>query len=166
MDRAYQGEAPEPRWGVRGKLMMATAHMTAAMGGVGKTQLEIMLAQSIAAGPGGGRALSRFHGGEILAEGRAVLITAQDDEAMIHLRLQSLGLCRPPRLCIYPVIGTGGKLTLFRQDRDGRVEPTDQFYWLRDELAQIPELVFVGIDPLQSFAPVGLDKDNDVSAKT
>jgi hypothetical protein len=159
MTAAYRGDAPEPDWIVQDTLMRSTASLLAAMGGVGKTQMLLRLAHAIAAGPGGGRSIPRFQGGEILAEGTAVLITAQDSQGAIHRRLRSAGLPDTERLIAYPLVSAGGPMHLFRKTRDGEFETTSEYQWLRDELARLPSLQFVGIDPLQSFCPIDITTD-------
>jgi hypothetical protein len=162
MDAAYIGAVPEPDWLVRGKIIRSTASMVAAMGGVGKTQSLLRLCHAVAAGTRG-RSAHTYQGGEILAEGRAVLVTAQDSRHAIHRRLERAGLPQTPRLIVYPLTNAGGPMHLFRRNQhSGDFAPTDEFLWLEEELSRLDNLQLISFDPLQSFCPI--DITTDVSA--
>jgi hypothetical protein len=57
----------------------------------------------------------------------------------------------------------GGPLPLFVSTRDG-LQTTPEWDMLCDQLAGVPDLKLVGLDPLSTFAQAELDADNNAAA--
>jgi hypothetical protein len=60
---------------------------------------------------------------------------------------------------VVPLPNAGGPLPLFVNTRDG-VQLSSEWFMLRRQLASVPDLKLVVLDPLGTFAQVDLDADN------
>ena len=161
----FAGLPPERRWLIGDVIPLGTPSMLAAFGGIGKSMLALRLALEVACGgldQEGGEPI-RILGGEVVARGSAVIITAEDDAAEVHRRLHALDpddrrLEQPDRLIIVPLPDLGGIMTLLQGGYDG-AKLTDEFTELSRQLREIPDLRLVVFDPLQAFVAADANKD-------
>ena len=143
----------------------------AAMGDTGKGMITLDLALSVATGKPRAVSVSpepMAFGGGVSAFGTAVVITAEDDEAEVHRRLERLDperlrLEQPERLIVVPLPNAGGPIPLVASGRDGP-EATAHFRNLQDQLAHIDDLKLVVLDPLSSFIHADVNADPAASS--
>ena len=162
----YAGDAPKQRFLVDGSIPLGVVSVLAAMGDTGKGMITLDLALSVATGKPRKVSVSpepMALGGAISAFGTAVVITAEDDEAEVHRRLERLDperlrLERPERLIVVPLPNAGGPIPLVASGRDGP-EATAHFRNLQDQLARIDDLKLVVLDPLSSFIHADVNAD-------
>jgi hypothetical protein len=168
----FAGPAPERRWLVDGMIPLGTAGLFAAVGDAGKSMLALQLALRVATAPvvqqNAVMDLSspRFFGQSIVARGAAVVLTAEDDEAEVHRRLNGLDPSHSRKgrpLYVVPMLATGGARSVLV---DGPAGPMQTDFWreLRAQLLAIPDLKLVVLDPLSSFVSADINKDNVAGA--
>ena len=167
----YAGDAPEQHFLVDGSIPLGVVSVLAAMGDTGKGMITLDLALSVATG--NPRAVSvspepMAFGGGVSANGTAVVITAEDDEAEVHRRLERLDperlrLKQPERLIVVPLPNAGGPIPLVASGRNGP-EATAHFRNLQDQLAHIDDLKLVVLDPLSSFIHADVNADPAASS--
>ncbi len=162
----YAGDAPEQHFLVDGSIPLGVVSVLAAMGDTGKGMITLDLALTIATGKPRAVSVSpepMALGGAVRAFGTAVVITAEDDEAEAHRRLERLDpkrlrLKQPERLIVVPLPNAGGPIPLVTSGRNGP-EATARFHDLRDQLAGIADLRLVVFDPLSSFIHADVNAD-------
>ena len=167
----YAGDAPEQHFLVDGSIPLGVVSVLAAMGDTGKGMITLDLALSVATGKPRKVSVSpepMVLGGAISAFGTAVVITAEDDEAEVHRRLERLDperlrLEQPERLIVVPLPNAGGPIPLVASGRDGP-EATAHFRNLQDQLAHIDDLKLVVLDPLSSFIHADVNADPAASS--
>ncbi len=133
------------------------------MGGLGKSYLALDLALSIAVGVTNLLAPKNLLGGRVVAQGTAVILSAEDSRDSIHRRLEAIDpnetrMRQPSRLIVVPMPDAGGPRPLIAND--GRHLSATPFF--RDLLAQlkaISDLRLVVIDPLQAFVLADVNAD-------
>ncbi len=160
----YQGPPPERHWLIDGVLPLGVPGMVAAIGGAGKSMLLMDLAAKVALTETGSlMPLEALGGAVVPIAGAAVMLTAEDDQDEVHRRTAQLVFEQPDpgKLIIVPLPNAGGAMPLVGMGREGPVL-TEEFYDLREELLEIPNLRLVVIDPLQNFA--GGDVNSDPAA--
>lgn len=168
----FSGPAPERVWLVEGLIPAATAGVFAAVGDAGKSMLALQLALRVATSPVvqpgilGEIASPKFFGCPIVGRGAAVILTAEDDAAEVHRRLNALdpsGARSRRPLYVVPMLATGGPRSIMV---DGPTGPLFTEFWdaLKVELAAIPDLRLVVLDPLSSFVSADINKDNVAGA--
>lgn len=170
----YAGAAPPRRYLVDGVIPIGCVSVIAGMGGLGKGLIALNLAYQVAfrAGAGGGMNFSGSGeawvlGRRVLEGGAAVILAGEDDQGELHNRLSEMdpeGLRekRPGRLFLVPLPNAGGNYPLVRQSGKG-TELTEELARLRDELASIPDLRLVILDPLSRFAAADVERNVDAS---
>jgi len=159
----YAGEAAPIEWLCAGTIPLAAPVLFAAMGGLGKSYLAIDLALQIAVGVCGLAQPKTILGGPVALQGSAVVISAEDSFNAIHRRLNRIDpkerrLNNPEKLIIVPLPDAGGPRPLIVGD-GGDFKRTPFFFSLADELAAIPDLRLVVIDPLQAFVMADVNAD-------
>lgn len=162
----YAGPPPDRQWLIKDVIPLGTPSMLAAFGGIGKSMLTLQLALEVACPPGAdqdGSEPLRILGGEVVARGSAVIITAEDDAAEVHRRLHALDpdgrrLEQPDRLIVVSLPNLGGVMTLLQGGYDG-TKLTEEFTELSRQLREIPDLKLVVFDPLQAFIAADANKD-------
>lgn len=164
----FQGAPPARVWTVDGVLPAATAGVFAAVGDAGKSMMALKLALDVAtlAPMSAGLAFPpRFFGGDVMARGAAVLLTSEDDQDEVHRRLTALDptnarASKP--LYVVPMISAGGARAILA---DGPNGPAPTAFWseLRGQLAAIPDLRLVVLDPLSAFI-AGDTNDNTLGS--
>jgi hypothetical protein len=167
----FAGDAPERVWVVEGLIPAGTAGVFAAVGDAGKSMMALKLALQITTAPPPTPAIldvgsPRFFGQPITARGAAVVLTAEDDAAEVHRRLNGLdaGHARKERpLFVVPMLATGGARSILV---DGPAGPVQTDFWreLRSQLLAVPDLRLVVLDPLSSFVSADINKDNVAGA--
>ena len=168
---AYTGPAPARRWLVQSTIPMAAVTLFAAAGDSGKGMLCLDAGIKVAAGPGGGLIDQPLvFGNRVVEHGAVVIYTAEDDRAEIHRRMESVDpggrrfACRD-RLYVVPLPNAGGPMPLVVPGPSGpAVHPN--FHAMRRDLAGIPNLKLVVIDPLASFVMVDVNADPAAGAYT
>ena len=162
----YAGDAPEQRFLIDGSVPLGVVSILAAMGDTGKGMIALDLALSVATGRPRTVSVSpepTAFGGAVRASGAAVLLTAEDDEAEVHRRLERLDperrrLARPERLIVVPLPNAGGPIPLVTSGPDGPVA-TEHFTKVRDQIVRIADLKLVVLDPLSSFIHADVNAD-------
>ena len=160
----YTGPPPERKWLIEGVLPLGVPGMVAAIGGAGKSMLLMDLAAKIALTETGSPMPFEALGGALIPiAGTAVMLTAEDDQEEIHRRTDQLvlGTPDPNRLIIIPLPNAGGAMPLVGMGKDGPIL-TEEFYDIRAELLETPNLRLLVIDPLQNFS--GGDVNSDPAA--
>jgi hypothetical protein len=166
----FEGPAPEARYLVSGTFPMAAPCLLAAPGDTGKGMLSLDLALKVASPPPA-NALSApaAFGGTVMEFGTAVVLTAEDDHAEVHRRLQRLdpdgyrAKCGD-RLIIVPLPSAGGAMPFIVGGRNQPPELTDEFLRLQDQLRAIRDLKLLVIDPLSSFVQADITSDPAVGS--
>ena len=162
---------PEQHFLVDGSIPLGVVSILAAMGDTGKGMMTLDLALSVATGKPRAVSVSpepMAFGGGVSANGTAVVITAEDDEAEVHRRLERLDperlrLKQPERLIVVPLPSAGGPIPLVASGRNGP-EATAHFRNLQDQLAHIDDLKLVVLDPLSSFIHADVNADPAASS--
>ena len=158
----YDGDAPERRFLVQDTIPIGKATLLAAMGDTGKGMLTLNLALQIATGGTQKTSVSPeplVFGNPVKEFGTAVILTAEDDQDEIHIRLEKLDPTRErskpenrKKLIIVPLPNAGGAFPLIRETAQSNTfENTEYFNDIRNQLLQIPDLKMIVFDPLSSF---------------
>lgn len=160
---AYAGPAPEITWLCDGTIPLGIPVLFASMGGLGKSYMAIDLGLKVAVEVVTSVAARPILGGEVVQTGSAVILSAEDSRASIHRRLEQIDPegrrhAHPDRLIIVPLPDAGGPKPLIASDGKA-LSMTPAFHALRDELAQIPDLKLIVIDPLQAFVLADVNAD-------
>jgi hypothetical protein len=158
----YSGKAPERRYLVDQCIPMGAVTIFAAMGDTGKGMICLDLALKVSGCFGVAGCLMSL-GGQVVRYGVAVVLTAEDDQAEVHRRLEGLDpeelrLHLAEKLIIVPLPNAGGPMALVQMTADGPVA-TPFFYSLREQLLAIPDLALVVIDPISCFFYADINKD-------
>lgn len=158
----FKGTPPERQWLVEGLIPAAVPGVFAAVGDAGKSMMALRLALVVSShpacattkdSPAGINDTPNFFGRPITARGAAVILTAEDDGNEVHRRLHSLdpsNLRNGRPLYVVPMLAAGGPRAILRDGSNGP-EPTPFWYELKKQLAAIPDLKLVVLDPLSSF---------------
>lgn len=159
----FLGHAPDIEWLCEGTIPQGVPALFAAMGGVGKSFISLDLALEIAASVAIDGKKRRVMGGEVIARGSVVVLSAEDSRDSIHRRLESIdpGGRREDadgKVFIVPMPEVGGPMPLITGDR-GEFKRTPQFHALIEQLKMIPDLKLVIVDPLQAFVTADITKD-------
>jgi RecA-family ATPase len=163
----FTGPPPEIKWLVQHSIPLGVACLLVAMGGVGKSYLILLLCLLVTSQrfENPGTTDKQIHnlntftrpllGGTVAEDGKAVFITAEDDESTIHRRLAVLDPQerRTDDLIVIALPNVGGPVPFFVSDRDG-VRATPEWHALREQLLAIPDLKLIAIDPLAAFCQV------------
>lgn len=167
----FAGDAPERVWVVEGLIPAGTAGVFAAVGDAGKSMMAMKLALQIATAPAPGPSIldvssPRFFGQPVTARGATVVLTAEDDAAEVHRRLNGLDPSHARKnspFYVVPMLATGGARSILV---DGPSGPMQTEFWtaLRSQLLEIPDLRLVVLDPLSSFVSADINKDNVAGA--
>lgn len=162
MDR-FAGSAPEIQWLCEGSIPLAVPALFAAMGGVGKSFMALDMALEIANEVIGGDGTRRILGGPIRAHGSVVVLGAEDGKDSVHRRLERIdpGGRREGangRLFVVPLPETGGPMTLIGGS-NGEFAQTAKLEGLIAQLAEIPDLKLIILDPLQAFITANITSD-------
>lgn len=159
------GPAPPVKWLISGNVPLGVPAVLAAMGDTGKSFLTLQLCHRVAQEPFGRLDFGpSILGGQVAAHGTAVFITSEDSKAAVHRRLAAIDpdeerRKRPGKLIVVALPDAGGPMPLFVRDNNG-VVVTPEWPMLCEQLAAIPDLKLVVLDPLANFAQVALDKDS------
>jgi hypothetical protein len=158
----YSGKAPERRYLVDQCIPMGAVTIFAAMGDTGKGMICLDLALKVSGSFGVAGCLMSL-GGQVVRYGVAVVLTAEDDQAEVHRRLEGLDpdelrLHLAEKLIVVPLPNAGGPMALVQMTADGPVA-TPFFYSFREQLLAIPNLALVVIDPISCFFYADINKD-------
>lgn len=162
----YAGEPPEQQFLVEGTLPLGVACLLAAMGDTGKGMLSLHLALQVATGenrPAYSPGMESL-GNRVTSFGKAVVFTAEDDQAEVHRRLKRLDpdqhyLGYADRLFIVPLPNAGGPLPIVQAAEKGKPNITDAYRELEEQLCAMEDLRLIVFDPLSSFAQADITAD-------
>ena len=162
----FEGAAKPVAWLVDDLLPLAYPCLLAAGGGTGKGMLSLDLALKVAAGESGLDLLNgeKWLGHRVIADGTAVIITAEDSRESIHQRLEGLdpdGSRRSRargRLYIVPLPDAGGPMQLIGNSGTG-FSPTPAFEAVRRQIRRMKDVRLINIDPLAAFVGVDINAD-------
>jgi hypothetical protein len=169
----FTGPPPQIQWLVQHSIPLGVPVVLAAMGGVGKSFLTLQLCHQVASRPiekpeGASDQLHNLStfanpllGGTVATHGKAVFITSEDSEDVIHRRLAVVDPegRRTDDLIIVSLPSDGGPLPLFVQDHNG-VRTTPEWHMIRSQLVSMTGLRLIAFDPIAAFAQVSLDNDS------
>lgn len=150
-DRLFIGEPPPVNWLVRGIFPLGACCLIASPPNVGKSMLSLDMAAKVAGYPGPLGPDYSF-GAAVAAHGRAVYVSAEDDQPEIHRRLWSLcGGVMPDRLHVLslPDVGHFGIIEADRLTREYR--PTEAWRDLVTEIRELPDVKLILLDTLQAL---------------
>lgn len=145
-------QPPARKWLVEGLIRTGAAHILASEGGVGKTFALLDLCLGVAEGQQGsdwlGQAIDPENSG-----GTAVLLTAEDDQDELRIRLHAMdGVGRrfrvKDRCIVLPLVQAGGVFQLVETGPGGVAQPTAAWRRMMDALVALPDLQLVCIDTL------------------
>jgi len=161
MDR-YDGVAPPIDWLIEGVLPKATPGLLASIGGIGKSYLLLDLCVRVAAGPGSGIGKQIALGGEILKQGRAVMLTWEESHSAVHRRLdQILNPVEKEKLqdhlFVVPIPDTG-RPVVFMKTVHGEYQMTALWTEVCSQITELkPDLIV--LDPLQALVQSDINAD-------
>jgi hypothetical protein len=147
-DRLFIGEPPAVPWLVRGVFPLGACSVIASPPNVGKSMLSLDMTGKVA-GRGGDK---HAFGAALVAHGRAVYVSAEDDQPEIHRRLWSLcGGVMPDRLHVLslPDVGHFGIIEADRATRE--FKPTEAWRDLVTEIRELPDVKLIVLDTLQAL---------------
>jgi hypothetical protein len=147
-DRLFIGEPPPVNWLVRGIFPLAACCLIASPPNVGKSMLSLDLAAKVAGHPGH----DYCFGAEVAAHGRAIYVSAEDDEPEIHRRLWSLCAGQmPARLHVLslPDVGRFGIIEADRATKE--FKPTEAWRDLVSEIRELRDVKLILLDTLQAL---------------
>lgn len=167
---SYQGAAPERTWLIKYTFPMAAVSLIAAMGDAGKGMILLDLALRVATGiEPGPLAENKAFGNDIDQTGAAVIFSAEDDQAEIHRRLESIDKdgrrFENRNLMVVPLPNAGGPIPIVTPGKNGP-EASFRFYEVRDQLVKINNLKLIVFDPLASFVTADVNADPAAGAFT
>jgi phage/plasmid primase-like uncharacterized protein len=158
----YRGEPPPVDYLVEGGFSLGKPSLYAAMGGAGKGYSILDLALKVATDQYKNSFCEAF-GGRVMTGGSAVIFAAEDCRDEIHRRLNTLDpdgrrFDYPDRLIVVPFPDAGGCPSFMQQCRGGKLEMTDEFKRICDNLAKIDRLKMIAFDPISPMFPFDLSK--------
>lgn len=137
------------------KVVLAGKHqMLVAEGGAGKTFLMLDLALKVAATESCGP--QTWCGHKVMQGGTAVIITTEDDQEELHIRLTEIDpdgmrFAAADNLVILPLINSGGSFALVDKDpKTQESRPSKKWMELMGHLRQLKDLRLVVMDTLNS----------------
>jgi hypothetical protein len=137
------------------KLVLAGKHqMLVAEGGAGKTFMMLDLALKVACHGVTGE--QEWCGHKVNEGGTAVIITTEDDQDELHIRLSEIDpdnrrFAAADRLIVLPLINSGGSFALVERDpRTQESRPSRRWLELVSLLRQLKDLKLVVVDTLNS----------------
>jgi hypothetical protein len=146
---------PEHHYLVDGLIIKGEPHLFVAEGGAGKTFQVADLAMKIAAHEPEDDAV--WFGQKIIAGGTTVLILCEDSQTEMHRRLLEINLNERikkagDKFIVLPMTKLGGAFPLVELDRHGESRPSKRWAEMLSLLREIPDLVLVCIDTLNSVS--------------
>lgn len=151
--KALQGVEPEPiSWAIQGWLPHRHVTLLAANGGVGKSNLSLQMAVSLAMG-------QQFMGLDT-QQGKVLVISGEDDKTLVHLRVRNI--CKDAGVSMGDLVDRIVVYDMTQHDcvlwRDGL--PTERMQWLAEEVMHHkPDVVI-----LDNASDLYADNENDRTA--
>lgn len=151
---AFTGPVPVREYLVGGIFPMGQVSLLGAAGGVGKSFGLTAMSHDVARSSQG----FVFHfGGALLAGGKAIYLSGEDDSIEAHSRIATLGGPLDD-LVFVPFASAGGAPTFFRSHPVTREPvPTQEWMDIRGQIVAM-KVVVVVIDPLQVFCTLDLNQ--------
>lgn len=150
-DRLFIGEPPPVNWLVRGIFPLGVCCLVASPPNVGKSMLSLDMAAKVAGYPGPLCPDYSF-GAEVAAHGRAVYVSAEDDEPEIHRRLWSLSGGVMPNCLHVLSLPDVGHFGIIESDRTTKeFKPTEAWRDLVAEIRELPDVKLILLDTLQAL---------------
>lgn len=153
--RLFIGAPPPAKWLIEQILPHGKVSIVASPPGVGKSYLVLDLAVNVAATPAAtlwdGARFSL--GGRVRAQGRVVIISAEDDLEELHRRLYALvdGGAMPEKLHIMS-LPDQGHFCIVQGDSRKNLAPTEAWLALKEEILQLGDVQLVVVDTLQAVS--------------
>jgi len=149
---------PEHHYLVDGLIIKGEPHLFVAEGGAGKTFQVADLAMKLAAHDNDpSREPTVWFGQKILSGGTTVLILCEDSQTEMHRRILEINLDERikragDKFIILPMTKLGGAFPLVELDRHGESRASKRWAEMLTLLREIPDLVMVCIDTLNSVS--------------
>lgn len=149
--RMFKGEPPDVQWLVQGILPLGVSAVLASPPNVGKSFLSLDLCAKVA-GRRDGDLPAVALGGLVRSHGRAVYVSAEDDEPEIHRRLWSLcGGDMPDRLHVLSLPDVGHFGIIEADPATGEFVATEAWRELAEEVRALDDVRLVVLDTLQAL---------------
>lgn len=153
--RLFVGEPKPVRWLVERIFPLGKVAIIASPPGIGKSLSALELALHVTSGampPLVDGARFGF-GGRVLGRGRAVYISAEDDDEELHRRAHALldGQPMPDRLH-FVSLPDQGHFTFVQGDARTGMKRTEEWAALRDEMAQFDDVQLIIVDTFQALS--------------
>lgn len=160
-DKLFAKKPPPQEWLVNSVIPFGRGGVVAAAGDTGKGMLLVDLAIKVAEP----RIAMNVNppmafGHTVERHGAVVILSAEDDTDELNRRVRALGPDMSPeakrRLYVLPYPDMTGRTPTYMAGDANKVEATQEFADVYQELRGIPDLALVIIDPLAAFAGVDL----------
>lgn len=145
----FIGESKEVEWLVDDTLPTGKVSILASPPGVGKSYMSLDLAVAVTAPPDTGP--YRCFGGKVMANGRAVFISAEDDVEELHRRIEALTKLRSDRLHVASLPDLGHFSFVQGDPRTG-FKPTAKWTDLREQILELGNVKLIIVDTLQALS--------------
>jgi len=152
--RWSSGDPPTRKFLVDRLILAGKHQMLVAEGGAGKTFMMLDLALKVSChGVCGDQ---KWCGRDVKQGGTAVIVTTEDDQDELHIRLNEIDpdgmrFAAADRLIILPLINTGGAFALVEKDpKTQEARPSKKWVELMGHLRKLKDLRLVVIDTLNS----------------
>lgn len=150
--RMFKGEPPAVAWLVHGILPLGVSALLASPPNVGKSFLALDLCAKVASRRAGDFPSVAF-GALVRSHGRAVYVSAEDDEPEMHRRLWSLtrGEGMPDRLHVLSLPDVGHFGIIEPDPVTGEFRATDAWCELAEEIRALGDVKLIVLDTLQAL---------------
>jgi len=149
--RMFKGEPPAVAWLVQGILPLGVSALLASPPNVGKSFLALDLCAKVASRRAGDFPAAAF-GALVRSHGRAVYVSAEDDEPEMHRRLWSLtGGEMPDRLHVLSLPDVGHFGIIEPDPVTGEFRATDAWCELAEEIRALGDVKLIVLDTLQAL---------------
>jgi len=167
--RLFVGQPPPVQWLVEGVFPRGVVALLASPPGIGKSFLSLELALQVADKPDHWLdAMPYAFGGRVMAHGRAVYISAEDDLGELHRRLDALnpGKPHPERLHVVSLPDLeGGHFGIVEQVPGVKtLHPSAAWQDLVSEINALDDVRLVVVDTLQALTPADLNDNSNAQA--
>jgi hypothetical protein len=158
----FNSEPPPVEYLVDKSIEHGIPGLIPAMGDTGKSYLMLELCRRVAFGES--KFAAPVFGGPVVREGTAIFITAEDNEATVHRRIDAIDpkearlTAKGERLIVVPLPSYGGAKAFWTHDNRG-LQVTDHFKRFAEALHRLRDVEVVCIDPLASFSHAPINED-------
>ncbi|MEJ7805347.1 MAG: AAA family ATPase [Telluria sp.] len=145
----FVGKSKEVQWLVEDTLPTGKVIILASPPGVGKSFMSLDLAVAVTA-PASTGPYNCF-GGEVKVNGRAVIISAEDDVEELHRRIEALTGLRSDRMHVASLPDLGHFSFLQGDQRNG-LTPTAKWADLKEQILGLDDVKLIVVDTLQALS--------------